>query len=83
MPAAFPALTYPRPGAIGAADKVDISILARDPRNISTSAPGNGEERRAGGEHGSDGKPSTFLYNEELLPGWAPAAVPTTCAPSC
>ena len=39
MPAAFPALTYLDPAQLAAADKVDISILARDPRSISTSAP--------------------------------------------
>ena len=32
MPAAFPALTYLDPAHLAAADNVDISILARDPR---------------------------------------------------
>src|SRR5262249_55214679 len=39
MPAAFPALTYLDPAQLAAADKVDISILARNPRGIDTSAP--------------------------------------------
>ena len=34
----LPAFTYLDPAQL-AADKVDISILARDPRSISTSAP--------------------------------------------
>ncbi len=40
MPADFPALTYLDPAQLAAADKVDISILARDPRSIYTSALG-------------------------------------------
>ncbi len=38
-PAAFPALTYLDPAQLATTDKVDISILARDPRSIYTSAP--------------------------------------------
>src|SRR3954453_7301144 len=39
MPADFPALTYLDPAQLTASDKVDISILSRDPRSIDTSAP--------------------------------------------
>jgi hypothetical protein len=39
MPAAFPAVTYLDRAQLAAADNVDISILARNPRSISTSAP--------------------------------------------
>src|SRR5579883_1809331 len=39
MPAAFPAFTYLDPAQLAATDRVDISILARDPRTINTSAP--------------------------------------------
>jgi putative ABC transport system permease protein len=70
MPAAFPALTYLDPAQLAAADQVDISILARDPRSISTSAP---EIARAAGlavPPGPDGQPAkeSISYNERLLP---------------
>jgi putative ABC transport system permease protein len=58
MPAAFPAITYLDPGQLAATDKVDISILARDPRGINTSATAMAES--AGLE--------SIIYNEELLP---------------
>ena len=50
MPADFPALTYLDPAQLAAADKVDISILARDPRSISTTRAGNCQRRRADGD---------------------------------
>lgn len=68
MPAAFPALTYLDPEQLTVADKVDIAILARDPRSISTTAP---EIARGAGLTvilGPDGKPSNISYNEDLLP---------------
>src|SRR6185503_9848966 len=68
MPAAFPALTYLDPAQLAAGDNVDIAILARDPRSISTSAP---EMARSAGlevNTGPDGKPSNISYNEDLLP---------------
>jgi putative ABC transport system permease protein len=69
MPAAFPALTYLDPAQLTAADTVDISILARDPRSVYTSAPEMA--RRAGLEvaTGADGQPAkeSISYNEDLL----------------
>ena len=68
MPAAFPALTYLDPAQLAATDKVDISILARDPRSISTSAP---EIAKGAGlimTLDPDGKPANISYNEDLLP---------------
>ena len=69
MPAAFPALTYLDPAQLAAADKVDISILARDPRSISTRAP---EMAKSAGlevitRPGRQAARS-ISYNEELLP---------------
>ena len=68
MPADFPVLTYLDPAQLAAADKVDISILARDPRSISTSAPEMAKS--AGLEVITDlnGKPESITYNEDLLP---------------
>ena len=84
MPAAFPALTY-----------LDLAQLAasrqsghRDPGPRSAQhfhqRAGNCQRRRA------DGDPRSRRPAEETLPttriccpGWAPAAVPTTCTPSC
>ena len=68
MPAAFPALTYLDPAQLAAADKVDISILARDPRSISTSAPEIAKDAGLTLTPGPDGKPSSISYNESLLP---------------
>ena len=70
MPADFPALTYLDPAQLTAADKVDISILARDPRSISTGAP---EMARSAGltvTLAPDGQPAkeSIAYNERLLP---------------
>jgi putative ABC transport system permease protein len=70
MPAAFPALTYLDPGQLTATDKVDISILARDPRSLSTRAP---EMAKSAGlevntsPNGPSAKES-ISYNEDLLP---------------
>ncbi len=69
MPAAFPALTYLDPAQLAAADQVDISILARDPRSIDTSAPEMAKERRSDVTSGPDGQPAeSIVYNENLLP---------------
>ena len=70
MPAAFPALTYLDPAQLGAADNVDIAILARDPRSISTSAPEMAKSAGLEVVTGSDGQPAkeSISYNEELLP---------------
>lgn len=66
MPAAFPALTYLDPAQLTATDKVNISILARDPRSIDTSAPTIA--KNAGLEASTDGQPSeNIVYNEDLL----------------
>ncbi|HLH21276.1 MAG TPA: FtsX-like permease family protein [Chloroflexota bacterium] len=70
MPAAFPAFTYLDPAQLAATDRVDISILARDPRTINTSAP---EIARGAGltlTPGPDGQPAqeSITYNERLLP---------------
>src|SRR6266545_4021291 len=68
MPAAFPAITYLDSAQLGAADKVDISILARDPRNISTSAPEMAKSAGLDVTPGPDGKLESITYNEDLLP---------------
>ena len=70
MPAAFPALTYLDPAQLAAADKVDISILARDPRSISTSAPEMAKSAGLEVNTGPDGQPAkeSISYNEDLLP---------------
>src|SRR5512134_2004037 len=68
MPAAFPALTYLDPAQLGDADKVDISILARDPRSISTSAPEMAKSAGLDVVPGPDGQLKSITYNEELLP---------------
>src|SRR5829696_2048684 len=57
MPAAFPALTYLDTAQLGAADKVDISILARDPRSISTRAPEMAKSAGLEVNTGPDGQP--------------------------
>ena len=68
MPAAFPALTYLDPAQLAAADKVDIAILARDPRSINTSAPEMAKSAGLEVTPGPDGKPKSITYNEDLLP---------------
>jgi putative ABC transport system permease protein len=70
MPAAFPALTYLDPTRLAAADKVDISILARDPRSINTSAPAMAKSAGLAVITGADGQPAkeSISYNERLLP---------------
>jgi putative ABC transport system permease protein len=70
MPAAFPALTYLDPGQLAAADQIDISILARDPRTIDTSAPEIAKSAGLEVATDPDGQPAkdSILYNEELLP---------------
>jgi putative ABC transport system permease protein len=68
MPAAFPALTYLDPAQLAATDKVDIAILARDPRSISTSAPEMAKSAGLDVNTGPDGQLKSITYNEELLP---------------
>jgi putative ABC transport system permease protein len=68
MPAAFPALTYLDPAQLAAADKVDIAVLARDPRSISTTAPDIARGAGLTVKLGPDGKPENITYNERLLP---------------
>jgi putative ABC transport system permease protein len=68
MPAAFPALTYLDPAQLATADKVDISILARDPRSINTSAPEMAKSAGLDVTTGPDGQLKSITYNEELLP---------------
>ncbi len=69
MPAAFPALTYLDPAPLAAADQVDISILARDPRSINTSVPEMAKSAGLEVNTGPDGRPAkeSISYNEELL----------------
>jgi putative ABC transport system permease protein len=68
MPAAFPALTYLDPAQLTAADKVNISILARDPRSIDTSAPEMAKNAGLDVITGSDGQPvESIVYNQDLL----------------
>ena len=69
MPADFPALTYLDPAQLTATDKVDISILARDPRSIDTSAPEMAKNAGLEVITGSDGQPESIIYNQDLL-GW-------------
>ncbi len=68
MPAAFPALTYLDPAQLAIADNVDISILARDPRSISTRAPEIAKSAGLEVVPGPDGTLKSITYNEELLP---------------
>ncbi len=68
MPAAFSALTYLDPAQLAAADTVDISILARDPRSIDTTAPEIAKDAGLTVTPGPDGLPSNISYNEALLP---------------
>jgi putative ABC transport system permease protein len=68
MPAAFPALTYLDLERLAAADNVDISILARDPRSISTRAPEMAKSAGLEVVPGPDGTLKSITYNEELLP---------------
>jgi putative ABC transport system permease protein len=70
MRAAFPALTYLDPAQLAAADNVDISILARDPRSINTSAPDIAKGAGLTVTPGPDGQPAkeSISYNERLLP---------------
>jgi len=70
MPAAFPALTYLDPAQLAAEDRVDISILARDPRSISTTAPDIARGAGLTVTIGPDGQPAkeSISFNERLLP---------------
>jgi putative ABC transport system permease protein len=63
MPANFPALTYLDATQLTADDRVDISILAHDPRSIYTTAPQIAA--RIGLEAITDAE--SIVYNEELL----------------
>jgi putative ABC transport system permease protein len=70
MPAAFPALTYLDPAQLAAVDKVDIAILASDPRSINTTAPEIAKSAGLKVIMGPDGQPAkeSISYNERLLP---------------
>jgi putative ABC transport system permease protein len=68
MPTAFPALTYLDPAQLTATDKVDIAILARDPRSINTRAPEMAKSAGLDVVPGPDGKLKSITYNEDLLP---------------
>ncbi|HEU4326825.1 MAG TPA: FtsX-like permease family protein [Roseiflexaceae bacterium] len=70
MPAAFPALTYLDPAQLAAADNVDVSILAHDPRSINTTAPEIAKSAGLEVITGPDGQPAkeSISYNERLLP---------------
>src|SRR5688572_7492690 len=68
MPAAFPALTYLDPAQLTEADKVDISILARSPRSIYSSAPQMAQNAGLAVMTGPDGQPAdSIFYNEDVL----------------
>jgi putative ABC transport system permease protein len=68
MPADFPALTTLDPAQLTAADQVDISILAHDPRSIGTSAPEIAKNADLEVVTGPDGQPTeSIVYNEGLL----------------
>lgn len=69
MPAAFPALTYLNPAQLTAADKVNISILAHDPRSIDTNAPEMAKNAGLEVVTGPDSQPENVVYNQNLL-GW-------------
>jgi putative ABC transport system permease protein len=47
--------------------KVDIAILARDPRSISTNAPAMAKSAGLNVTIGPDGKPENITFNEDLL----------------
>ncbi|HVU12082.1 MAG TPA: FtsX-like permease family protein, partial [Phototrophicaceae bacterium] len=69
FPAAFPALTYLDPAQLTAADQVDISILARDPRSIYASAPEMAQSVGLEVITNADNQPDkeTIVYNDDLL----------------
>ncbi len=68
MPAAFPALTYLNPAQLTAADKVNISILAHDPRSIYSSAPEMAKSVGLTVTSGTTGQPAqSITYNDNLL----------------
>lgn len=68
MPADFPALTYLDVAQLSATDKVDISILAHDPRGIYASAPQIAASIGLATITDSDGQPAeSIVYNEDLL----------------
>ena len=76
MPAAFRALTYLDRAQLAPADKVDIAILARDPRTIYSSAPAMAQSAGLEDFTGPDGRPAessgagsadAVTYNEDLL----------------
>ena len=68
MPAAFRALTYLDKAHLAPEDKVDIAILARDPRTIYSSAPAMAQGAGLKEITGPDGRPAApITYNEDLL----------------
>lgn len=70
MPAAFPAFTYLDQTQLVASDRVDIAILARDPRGVNVSAPEIAKDVGLAVRSGPDGQPlrESIAYNEDLLP---------------
>ncbi len=68
MPAAFLAFTYLDPAQLAATDRVDISILARDPRRIATRAPEMAQRAGLAVGAGPDRAKDSISYNEDLLP---------------
>ena len=67
MPADFPVLTYLDPTQLAATGKVDISILAHDPRSIDTNAPAIARGAGLTVTTGPGGQPENITYNEDLL----------------
>ena len=68
MPADFPAFTYLNQSQLSGADIVDVSILARDPRSINTTAPEIAKSAGLKVTYGSNGLPTNIIYNNRLLP---------------
>lgn len=69
MPAVFQAITYLDPTQLAASDTVNISILARDPRSINTTAPEMAKSAGLTVTTGPDGQSAqSIVYNENLLP---------------
>jgi putative ABC transport system permease protein len=68
MPADFPALTYLDPAQLTAADRVDIAILAYDPRSLYRSASQMAESIGLEAITTPNGQPAeSIVYNEDLL----------------
>ncbi len=68
MPAAFPAFTYLDLSQLTATDTVNVSILAKNPWSINTTAPEIAKSAGLTVTSSSDGTPTDISYNEKLLP---------------